>query len=146
MAYTTFISLFKNAEYKCDTNCGMKHLFSKKKRNRCKRIKACACDCKELGSIHPSLVEGCIGSCNSNEPPIDSEDFLCNQIGGEQVFDQFGVERCGFSFHDSTSFKIVEFEQKAAEKSKLKSALIIGGLLLLSLFGLFFIARLKRKA
>lgn len=80
--------------YKRDTNCGWKHPFNKGKRNHCKAVVACIqSSCAGL-LAKPTLYVGCESQCNVNAA-ITKEAFLCDIVGGEELFD-LGIVDCGF--------------------------------------------------
>jgi hypothetical protein len=137
MALLTLFNFKKDGAYNCTSNCGLLHPFSKKKRNRCKEAKRCACACNSLGVLHPELELGCIGDCNTELRSNNPNAFLCDKVGGDVLFARLGIEKCGFQFTESTDFLIGQEQTKQSSEGLIRA--IAGGVLLLGFVGLGFL-------
>lgn len=82
----------------CGSSCFLR-------RKGCREIKQCACDCGPLKAVNINLYDACVTACNGSTRPQDHEDFLCNFLGGEALFNQYGLLKCGYTIEDSLQFQ-----------------------------------------
>ncbi len=127
----------------CGTKCGMKWGWVK----RCKQMRDCACRCSPLKAINPNLFDACKNQCNSTEKPKDHQDFLCNYVGGEVLYSQYGILQCGFQVEDSAQYESWAIQQEAEEVatagSRKMTNIII--LILIGLVGIGFISLIRSR-
>lgn len=93
-------------------------------RSGCKAIRSCACNCGPLKAINPNLFDACVDQCNSDERPNSADDFLCSFIGGETLYNNFGLIRCGYSPHESAQYQSYKEQMEDAAKANASSQLI----------------------
>ena len=130
----------------CGSNCGWKWGRVKK----CKEIRDCACRCAPLQAINPNLYEGCKNQCNSSnsdDRPKDEQDYMCNYVGGEAIFTNYGILECGFQVEDSAqhltwSLQKQQEEIETAESKKMTKGIIIA-MVGLVIFGFVSIIRAR---
>jgi len=120
----------------CGTPCRLNHPFNKDRRAECERKKSCACNMSELEVLNPILYDAALKECNSESPPKDADDYLCNRIGGDVLFDLYGIVQCGFDPSESILFGLEEDRAQkvqAAQTSQMNLVYLAGGLLVLVL-------------
>ena len=122
--------------YDLGTNCGLKHPFNKGKRTHCNKVKACISQtCNPLISINPNLFESCKGYCQ-NQPTVQHEDYLCNVIGADVLFNNYGLLRCGYTPEESAQGQIYE---QVTETKNWGNIIAITALVLIILSGLYYL-------
>lgn len=94
--------------YRCGKNCwGF---------DKCKKRTKCDCDCGELKAINPNLYEACYNACAEPPRPIDADDFMENFLGGEIMFNNYGLLIDGYNPYDSAQYQAFdEQEERKAE-------------------------------
>ena len=108
----------------CGSNCFLG-------RRGCKDIRACACKCGPLKALNPNLFDGCVDQCNSNNRPLDNQDYLCRFVGGEVLYNNYGLLNCGFTVRDSAQFQSWDIQSNAYNKSQASSNWLVLGLIAL---------------
>lgn len=110
----------------CGSSCFLR-------RKGCKEIKQCACDCGPLKAVNINLYDACVTACNGSDRPAGATDFKCGFLGGEVLYNQYGLLDCGFQIQDSLQFQAyniqLENEVKADGENKGISKIIIYALL-----------------
>ncbi len=86
-------------------------------------------------SINPNLFESCKGYCQ-NEPTVQHEDYLCNVIGADVLFNNYGLLRCGYTPEESAQGQIYEQVTETKNTSKI---IAIVALVLIILSGLYYL-------
>jgi hypothetical protein len=105
----------------CGTSCFLR-------RKGCKDIRQCACTCGPLKSINPNLFDACVDQCNTGSFPTDVQDFKCNFVGADVLFNYYGLIDCGYTVQDSASWQMFEGwtdETKEANESSAKTTKVI---------------------
>lgn len=88
-----------------NTMCGLRHPFNKGRRNDCKAIQAGISNaCSPLIGINPNLFEACVNRVQT-KPSLTKEEFLCKELGGQVLLENFGIEACGFTLEESPQSK-----------------------------------------
>ena len=96
-----------------DCNRGNFWCWSKK----CKAAKKCACNvCGPLKTVNLNLYDACVDDCQEVPRPVDSDTFLCKNIGPEVLFNRYGVVLCGFDPKQTLEAEL--FEKSEATKAK----------------------------
>ena len=80
-------------------------------RKGCKSIRDCACRCGPLKSINPNLFDGCVDQCNSAFQPLNHQDYLCRYVGGDVLFNNFGILDCGYDLKRSAQYQAMNIQQ-----------------------------------
>lgn len=126
----------------CDTSCFLK-------KRSCKGIKQCACSCGSLQAINPNLFDACVKQCNSSDRPKDAQDFICRFIGGETMFNMYGVLACGMKLEDTTQYKTYDVQQEndkeTEEGSRIITYIILAVFALIIMGGLALLFRSSSK-
>lgn len=123
----------------CGTDCWWKHPTSRSKRRKCNKIKDCVCRCESLKALNINLFEGCKGACqDENNQPKNADDYKCNFIGPDVLFNQYQLVECGYDpSSDSLQGQLsTELQQKQASQEKFER--IIVGILIVSILALGF--------
>jgi len=82
--------------------------------------------------------------CNSSRR-INVDDFLCEQIGGETLFNMYGLSMCGYTFEESAQYQSWEVQTEQKEKEEEKSRGTQNSIMIvLGLFILLLILRLLK--
>lgn len=108
----------------CDTNIFLRHPFNKGKRQKAQAIADCACGCGGAKSINPNLFDACVDLCQEN-PNLSQEEFLCEKVGGDVLFENFGIEKCGYTIKESPQVQSLEKIVKYAFLGFLATALVV---------------------
>lgn len=124
----------------CGSSCFLR-------RKGCKDIKKCACDCGALKAININLYDACITQCNSDNRPQGAQDFKCGFVGGEALYNQYGLLDCGFQVKDSLQYQAYDIQLQdelatSADGKKTTTILIYGLLALLILAIINFLMRI----
>lgn len=143
MAFSLLMFTNRDLKYDCGTNCGWKHPLNKGRRNNCKEISKCSCDCEKLDVISPQLGNACKGSCNSDKVHSDHQDFKCNVVGGQVLYDMYNVRSCGFDAKDSVSYQNQTLNQGFNKQSNMIRLILI--IALLAMIGLMGMELMKPK-
>jgi hypothetical protein len=75
-----------------------------------KAVKACACRGSFFDAIDANLAYAFTQKCQT-QPNSDPQDFLC-EIGGEAVYNRYGVTACGYN-----PFNTVESQKEDAAQA-----------------------------
>lgn len=103
----------KESNIDCGTNCAWK--WGSKK--ECQRKRDCACECGQYGALNPNIKNSCVQMCNSSKP-LAVDDFLCQQIGGETLYNMYGLNMCGYSFEESAQYQ--SWQQQTDQKEEIE--------------------------
>lgn len=122
----------------CGSSCFLR-------RKGCKDIRQCACDCAALKAININLYDACVTACNGSDRPEGEQDFLCNFVGGETLFNQYGLLQCGYTIGDSLQFQAYDIQQQdelqaTSDEKKTTSYIIYAliGILALAILNFMF--------
>lgn len=129
----------------CGDNCGaFGHWWSK----GCKAKSDCVCTtCAGLNAIDPNLYASCLAACNTNDDkkrPKSQEQFLCSQVGGEELFSRYHLTRCGYNPDESIEAKKNKEAQTLINtQAESQQKIMLAFLVLIGVVILFFVLRKK---
>jgi len=105
----------------CKTSCIVYAApWDSKAQTLCQSRKKCACNCRNLLSAYPALVEGCEAGCHSNPKSLDgvtsAEQFICRSP--QDAFNKFGIICPNFDPTKQTAQGLdIQQTQKAASQN-----------------------------
>ena len=124
--------------------CGSKNCWWNK---NCLAKRQCTCDvCPPLAAIDLNLQNACNLACNSedsNKRPTNTEQFLCDKIGSEELWSRYHLRKCGYNPFESVEAKQQEKAQAEINQQTSYQQKIIWALVMCVGFG-FFILLLKK--
>lgn len=103
-------------------------------RKGCKDIRKCACNCGPLKAINPNLFDACVDQCNTDDRPVSGNDFMCNFLGGEVLFNNYGLLQCGYELEDSAQYIAFNDQVEAAQSANAGTQVIVKGLIVVFIF------------
>lgn len=107
------------------TDCGTMLCLS----TRCKRAKKCACNvCGELKAINPNLYDSCVDACQQVPRPTAADQYLCEEVSPEILFNRYGIIKCGFDPYDTLEGQLFTQQKEEQEQSTAFQQRIILGL------------------
>lgn len=104
--------------YDCGKNCWGT--------SKCKLRRDCACGCGPLKSINPNLFQGCYDACAEPPRPTDPDDYMINFVGGQVMYNNYGMIIGGYNPHESAQYiAYEEQEEKKAEANEGSKSLML---------------------
>lgn len=122
---------------KAKTNCRWRHPFNEEQRTLCDSIKDCINSYAALEGINPNFYNAAVGQCNAQNDFDGIDDFLCDQFGGDVIFNSSGIVRCDF---DPVADSPYASPDKAGNQY-----IVVAIMAALLLFLIVLIARKRRK-
>lgn len=131
-----------------NTNCGLKHPFDAGRRNNCRAAQRCISGCGDLRALNFNLYDGCVEACQQSPRPKNSQQYKCETVGGEALFEYYGLQECGFSLEDSaqhvafTQLTQTQMQQQKLANARAQNTSTTNRMLLVGMFVLAVIALL----
>jgi hypothetical protein len=127
------------------TRCGDRDCFWN---SDCQDKRSCVCDnCPDAFAADPTLYEACVVACNSDSRdnrPKSADDFMCNKVGGEVLWNRYHLTKCNYDPTQSLEAIKAKEGQELINKQGDNQTKIIGAFIAMIFFVIVFLV-LKRK-